>query len=60
MDIFLRSILISNFLLSVSCNPQNTVENNIEYSNIENDNFESNEIDLINSSNSKFSFLALG
>ena len=60
MDIFLRSILISNFLLSVSCNLENTVENNIEYSIIENDNYESNEIDLINSSNSKFSFLALG
>ena len=60
MDIFLRSILISNFLLSVSCNLENTVENNIEYSIIENDNYESNEIDLINASNSKFSFLALG
>ena len=60
MEIFLRSILISNFLLSVSCNLENTVESNIENSVIENDNYESNEIDLINSSNSKFSFLALG
>ena len=56
MDILIRIILISFFLLSVSCNPQNTVE----LSNIENDNFESVEIDLINSGNSKLSFLALG
>ena len=47
MDIFIRSILISVFLLSLSCNPQNTAENNINFSNIENDNFESNEIDII-------------
>jgi len=60
MNIFLRNILISIFLLSLSCNPQNTSENDIDYSNIENENFESNEIDLINSSISKFSFLALG
>ena len=60
MDIFIRSILVSIFLLSLSCNPQNTAENDINYSNIENENFESNEIDLINSSISKFSFLALG
>ena len=60
MDIFERSILISIFLVSVSCNHQNTSENNIEYSGIENDNYESNEINLINSSTSKFSFLALG
>ena len=60
MDIFIRSILVSIFLLSLSCNPQNTAENDIDYSNIENKNFESNEIDLINSSISKFSFLALG
>ena len=56
MDILIIIILISFFLLSVSCNPQNTVE----LSNIENDNFESVEIDLINSGNSKLSFLALG
>jgi len=56
MNILIRIILISFFLLSVSCNPQNTVE----LSNIENDNFESVEIDLINSGNSKLSFLALG
>ena len=56
MDILIRIILISFFLLSASCNPQNTVE----LSNIENDNFESVEIDLINSGNSKLSFLALG
>lgn len=56
MDILIRIILISFFLLSVSCNPQNTVE----LSNIENDNFESVEIDLINSGDSKLSFLALG
>ena len=60
MDIFIRSILISVFLLSLSCNPQNTAENSISFSNIENDNFESNEIDITNSSISKFSFLALG
>ena len=60
MDIFIRSILVSIFLLSLSCNPQNTAENDINYSIIENENFESNEIDLINSSISKFSFLALG
>lgn len=60
MYIFIRSILVSIFLLSLSCNPQNTAENDINYSNIENENFESNEIDLINSSISKFSFLALG
>jgi len=60
MHIFIRSILVSIFLLSLSCNPQNTAENDINYSNIENENFESNEIDLINSSISKFSFLALG
>ena len=56
MDILIRIILISFFLLSVSCNPQNTVE----LSNIENSNFESVEIDLIKSGNSKLSFLALG
>ena len=56
MDILIRIIIISFFLLSVSCNPQNTVE----LSNIENDNFESVEIDLINSGDSKLSFLALG
>ena len=60
MYIFIRSILVSIFLLSLSCNPQNTAENDINYSDIENENFESNEIDLINSSISKFSFLALG
>ena len=60
MDILLRSILISIFLLLVSCNPQNTVENNNDYSNIYNNNFESNKIELINPSISKFSFLALG
>ena len=56
MDISIRIILISFFLLLVSCNPQNT----LELSNVENENFESIEIDLINSGNSKLSFLALG
>ena len=46
MYIFIRSILVSIFLLSLSCNPQNTAENDINYSNIENENFEANEIDL--------------
>ena len=60
MDIFIRSILVSIFLLSLSCIPENTSENDINYSNIKNENSESNEIDLTNSSISKFSFLALG
>ena len=60
MDIFIRSILVSIFLLSLSCNPQNTSEYGMNYSNIENENSESNEIDITNSSISKFSFLALG
>ena len=38
MDIFIRSILVSIFLLSLSCNPQNTAENDINYSIIENEN----------------------
>ena len=60
MDIFIRSILVSIFLLSLSCNPQNTAENDIsDYSNIEMKILNQNEIDLINSSISKFSFLAL-
>ena len=42
MEIFIRSILVSIFLLSLSCNPENTLENDINYSNIKNENSESN------------------
>jgi len=60
MNIFLKNTLIFIFLLTISCNPQNSLENDVEYSNIENDNFELNEIDKVNSNTSKLSFLALG
>ncbi|MBL6677708.1 MAG: SGNH/GDSL hydrolase family protein [Flavobacteriaceae bacterium] len=60
MNIFLKNTLIFIFLLTISCNPQNTSENDVGYSNIENDNFELNEIDKVNSNTSKLSFLALG
>ena len=60
MQILKRGIFISSFLLLTSCETQKSTDDQIINNDIEKDNSELNEIDLINSSVSKFSFLALG
>ena len=60
MQILKRGIFLSIFLLSASCETQNSSDNQIITNDIEKDNSKLNEIDIINSSVSKFSFLALG
>ena len=60
MQILKRGIFISTFLLLTSCETQKSSNDQIINNDIEKDNSELNEIDLINSSVSKFSFLALG
>jgi acyl-CoA thioesterase-1 len=55
MQILKRGIFLSIFLLSASCETQNSSANDIEE-----DSSKLNEIDINNSSVSKFSFLALG
>ena len=60
MQILKRGIFLSIFLLSASCETQNSSDDQIITNDIEKDNSKLNEIDIINSSVSKFSFLALG
>ena len=60
MQILKRGIFLSIFLLSASCETQNSSDNQIITNDIEKDNSKLNKIDIINSSVSKFSFLALG
>ena len=60
MQILKRGIFLSIFLLSASCETQNSSDDQIKTNGIEEDNSKLNEIDIINSSVSKFSFLALG
>ena len=60
MQILKRGIFLSIFLLSVSCETQNSSDDQIITNDIEKDSSKLNEIDIINSSVSKFSFLALG
>ena len=60
MQILKRGIFLSIFLLSASCETQNSSDDQIITNDIEEDNSKLNEIDIINSSESKFSFLALG
>ena len=60
MQILKRGIFLSIFLLSASFETQNSSDNQIITNDIEKDNSKLNEIDIINSSVSKFSFLALG
>lgn len=60
MQILKRGIFLSIFLLSASCETQNSSDDQIKTNDIEEDNSKLNEIDIINSSVSKFSFLALG
>ena len=60
MQILKRGIFLSIFLLSASCETQNSSDDQIITNDIEKDNSKLNEIDIIKSSVSKFSFLALG
>lgn len=60
MQILKRGILLSIFLLTAYCETQNSSDDQIITNDIEKDNSKLNEIDRINSSVSKFSFLALG
>ena len=60
MQILKRGIFLSIFLLSASCETQNSSDDQIITNDIEEDNSKLNEIDINNSSVSKFSFLALG
>ena len=60
MQIFKRGIFLSIFLLSASCETQSSSDDQIITNDTEKDNYKLNEIDVINSSVSKFSFLALG
>ena len=60
MQILKRGIFLSIFLLSASCETQNSSDDQIITNNIEEDSSKLNEIDINNSSVSKFSFLALG
>ena len=60
MQILKRGIFLYIFLLSVSCETQNSSDDQIITNDIEEDNSKLNEIDINNSSVSKFSFLALG
>ena len=60
MQILIRGILIYIFLLSVSCGPQNTENNEAFYNNVERDNSTLGKIDAINSNKTKLNFLALG
>ena len=60
MQILKRGIFLSIFLLSASCETQNSSDDQIITNDIEEDSSKLNEIDINNSSVSKFSFLALG
>ena len=60
MQILKRGIFLSIFLLSASCETQNNSDDQIITNDIEEDSSKLNEIDINNSSVSKFSFLALG
>ena len=60
MQILKRGIFLSIFLLSASCETQNSSDDQIITNDIEEDSSKLNEIDINNSSVSKFSLLALG